>query len=144
MADETPSVPPSEPSAPKPADPGNLQPYDLEPSAAPAPVPPTPPGKLSDKGLIDDMPEDADFDHDPEVEAALKGAKPKASKDDTVDEEAKPATPFVKAGLGDSKTIALVGAGITIAAVIAAAVNAPEHWFFAGVLALYFVIIHTI
>src|SRR4051812_16988725 len=92
--------------------PYELEPIPVEPSpqppAVPAPAPAVPQaGKLSDKGLIDDMPEDADFDHDPEVERALKGDRGEASKDGTVDEDPKPVPPFVRAG-GDPKTLALV------------------------------------
>jgi hypothetical protein len=147
-AEPTPTPRPTH--TPKPVPGADLQPYELEP-AAPTPAPLTPmapsPPKLSDKGLIDDMPEDADFEYDPEVERALKGGKAgeadKASKD-TVDAEVEPSPPLVKPGFGDAKTTALVGAGIAIAAVIAASVGAPVHWFLAGVLALYFVVIHTI
>ncbi len=152
MPDETPPpnpTPPASPSAPGALKPGeNI--YDLEP--APPPVTPPAPvsqpvSKLSDKGLTEDFPEDADFSHDPEVDKALKGDKgDKAakSKDDTVDEDADAVPPFIKPGMGDAKTIALVGLGLTIGAVIAAAVEATNGRFSAAVLALYFVVIHAL
>jgi hypothetical protein len=135
MPEDQPSTPPS--SSPQGSD--QNKPYDLEP-APPSPLPPR--GKLSDKGLIDDMPEDADFTHDPEVERALKGEKSAAAdKEVTVDETPEPAPPFVRPG--DAKVTALVGAGIGIAAIIAAAVNSPQHWFPSAVLVLYFIVLHA-
>jgi hypothetical protein len=144
MPDETPSQPPPNGPAPAP-DPARRDPttYDLEPAPIPPPPPPPTPGKLSEKGLTEDFPEDADFTHDPEVEKALKGDKAEVSKA-TVDEAAEPAQPFTKPGMGDAKTIALIGAGLAIAAVIAAALDSTTGHFSAAVLTVYFIFIHTI
>jgi hypothetical protein len=143
MPEETPSQPP--PSGPAPGDAAKPDPttYDLEPGPLPPPVPPPPPGRLSDKGLTEDFPEDADFTHDPEVEKALKGDKAGPSKA-TVDEVAEPVPPFTKPGMGDAKTIALVGAGLAIAAIIAATLDSTTGHFSAAVLTIYFIFIHTI
>jgi hypothetical protein len=46
--------------------------------------------------------------------------------------------------MGDAKTIALVGLGLSIGAVIAAAVESTNGRFSAAVLALYFIVIHAI
>lgn len=128
----------------KPADKPEPLPYELEP-APPAPQPPAPPAKLSEKGLTDDFPEDADFTHDPEVEQALKGEKPRdKTKDDTVDKVPEPQPPLIKPGMGNARTISLVGLGLAIAAVIAAAVNAEHHSFWQAVLALYLIIVHSL
>lgn len=89
---------------------------------------------------MDGLPEDADLEHDPDVERALKG-KP-ATKDKTVDEDAEQHT-FVLPGMGGAKWVALVGAGLAVGAVIAAAVRSTDHWFASGVLALYLTAFHT-
>src|ERR1051325_6538052 len=145
MPDETPA--PSQPPAsgpPPPAPKADANIYDREPAPiAPAQPPPPAPGKLSDKGLTEDFPEDADFSHDPEVEKALKGDKAVAKSKDGVD-ESDPVPPFVKPGMGDAKTVALVGAGLAIAAVIAAAIEASTGHFSAAVLTIYFLLIHTV
>src|SRR5262245_37574992 len=121
MPDPTPTTPGPDPASP--ADKPEPLPYELEP-APPAPTPPPPPSKLSDKGLTDDFPEDADFTHDPEVEQALTGEKPKdKTEDETVDEKPEPQPPLVKPGMGNAKAISLVGLGLAIAAVIAAGLN---------------------
>jgi hypothetical protein len=146
MPDSAPSPaapPPDDSSQPRPPGKSEAAPYELEPAPEPAPVPS--PSRLSDKGLTDDFPEDADFSHDPEVEEALHGKKDKPrSKDETVDEETKPQPPLVKPGLGDAKTISLVGAGLAIAAVVAAGVEAETHRFWQAILALYLIIVHSL
>jgi hypothetical protein len=140
MPEPTPTSPGPDPTPP--ADKPEPVPYELAP--APPPAPPAP-SKLSDKGLTEDFPEDADFTHDPEVEQALKGEKPKdKAKDDTVDEKPEPQPPLVKPGMGDAKAISLVGLGLAIAAVIAAGLNAEHHWFWQAALALYIIIVHSL
>ena len=158
MADETqPKDDSAQPAPTPPGDgsqpPSNKAPNRVEPAAtdvspyelAPEPVNPSAPQgkpKLSDKSFVDDLPEDADLEHDPEVERALKGEPlENADQDGTVDANPPGAT-FVKPG-GDPKTLALVGAGLAIATTIVSAINS-EHWFFAGALALYLTAVHTI
>src|SRR5262245_19334783 len=112
MPDPTPTSPsPADPASKAAAPKPDAQPYDLEP-APPAPDPAPPVSKLSDKGLTEDFPEDADFSHDPEVEQALKGEKPQdKAKADTVDETPEPQPPLVKPGMGNAKVISCVGLG---------------------------------
>lgn len=123
-----------------------VTPYALEPDT-PAPPgaasrPPTPPrpGKLGDRSFMDDMPEDTDLEHDPEVERALKGAPP--SSDKSVDADADKPT-FVRPGGGGAKPIALIGAGLAIGAAITAGVRSSDHWFASAALALYLTAFHT-
>ncbi|MBS0198164.1 MAG: hypothetical protein JSR77_15525 [Planctomycetes bacterium] len=122
-------------------------PYELEPTEPPAVVPAAaiPPKAekkqrpLSDAGLLDDFDEDADFDKDPEVERVIKG--PKAAKE----EAAKPPEAiFVKPGLGEPQSIALVAAGVLLGAAIAASVRADGRWYAAAISTVYEALIHTL
>lgn len=93
--------------------------------------------------LMDDMDDDADLTHDPEVERALRGGDP---SDDTVTgEEIKlPQEPVVKEGRGEPKTVAIVGASVLLAAVIVSVVNAESRPFALGVSTGYLTLFHTL
>lgn len=128
------------------------EPYAVEPlsphaGSAPAARPAT--GRLDAPPLIEGFEEDADFTHDPEVEAALKGRPVGASKVRVVVPESPPEGPrpeFVRAGLGGPKVWAIVGAVLLAAALIAVGVTSkqPASKTTASVfLTLYNVLLHT-
>jgi hypothetical protein len=127
-------------------------PYELAPEPEPAPVQARSParepvpGKLADSGLTDDFPEDADFEKDPEVERALKGEPaPTSGEGEHGEEDPDPRRKhrLVKA-TGDPKVYALVGTAIALAAMVVASVRNSDHWFSAGVLAVYMVALNTV
>ncbi len=130
--------PPKEEAVPYALEP---EPPKVEPARA-APARPAEPkaGRVGDGSFMDDMPEDADLEHDPEVERALKG---EPSRDKTVDVDAdKPR--FVKEGGGEAKPLALVGLGLAVGAAITAAVRSSDHWFASGALAIYMTLLHSV
>lgn len=93
--------------------------------------------------LLDDMDDDADLTHDPEVERALRGGDP---SDDTVTgEEIKlPQEPVVKDGRGEPKTMAIIGASVLLAAIILTVINSDSRQFAAGVSTGYLTLFHTL
>jgi hypothetical protein len=138
---------------------GEVQPYELAP---PEPTPPTlqtpPKGTIEKPGLLADFDEDADFDLDPEVQEAKTGlahkpsakpivGKPLGKPTDTSDvtDEVQD-NRMVVPGRGDLKTIAIIGAAVTFAAAIAAAINAaPErNRFLVALLMAFDVALHTV
>lgn len=117
-----------------------MTPYELAPPAT------LPGGRIGDKGLLDDFPEDADLEHDPEVERALKagGRLPeeiKPSVEPATEGEGNP--PFVKPGMGEPQVVALVSVGLLLAAVVTSAINAENQWFASAVTTLYMALLHT-
>ncbi|MCC6676848.1 MAG: hypothetical protein IT436_06870 [Phycisphaerales bacterium] len=114
--------------------------FELAPEPpAPPPPPPAPKPTISAPGLTEGFDEDADFETDPEVERAL-GKRPDAARG----AEAPPAVePFIRVGLGDPQVIALIGAGVLLSAVIAAAITAPSLWWVHGMLAAYAGLLHA-
>jgi len=117
-------------------------PYDIAPEPArQRPVPPPAPGDR----LLDAFDDDADLERDPEVERALRGGGGPVAP--------VPASPpvdaFVKPGMGDAKAVALVAAGVLLAAVIVAGVNAPvvdgkSPWIAVAAKTLYLSLVHTL
>lgn len=70
---------------------------------------------------------------------------PEASRDEPEDpDEAAIGPRFVKEGWGSAQTIALLGVGVLLSAVVAVAVTAKSGWFPLIVLTLYHVILHTL
>lgn len=147
-------VPPTSGGAPLPeacgVEAGSVQPYELAP-VEPAPSAPTTPGKaqIVKPGLLAEFDEDADFDHDPEVEAAKKGIST-GTKVGTQPAEAKtpidPTRLMVVPGRGDLKTLAIVGGVAALAAAIGAAFNEPiaDKRFFVAVSLVFDIAMHTI
>ncbi len=111
--------------------PSEATPYDLAPE---------PPPQLGKGRFVDELPEDADLEHDPEVERVLKG---EPLEPDSVDAEIPPAMLFVKPG-GDPAVLAAIGGGILLAAVITSCLRTTRHWFPAGALTLYLTLLNTI
>jgi hypothetical protein len=147
----------ADPAGDSKGQPPPVQPYDLAPlepvAAATPPRIPTgrPVGAIAKPGLLSDFDEDADFDKDPELERATKGApQPTPGRAAT----AEPATPgpndldqrIVVPGRGTVKTILIVGAAVAFAAAIAAAINAaPErNRFFVALSMLFDIALHTV
>ncbi|MBI1189759.1 MAG: hypothetical protein GC200_03645 [Tepidisphaera sp.] len=115
--------------------------------AAPSKYPKMPAGKpdLGAPPLLDDVDDDADLTHDPEVERALKGGA--ATADDTAAGE--PAVreqgpPVVKDGKVSPKTLAIIGGVVTLAAIVVSVINAPAGKFAAAVSATYLTLFHTV
>jgi len=127
---------------PKPAPPTGAS----EPAAAPQPkvAAPAPAKKAPSPGLfgrlggmLDGFDDDADFDHDPEVDAALgkKGAAPS---------EAVPSRPpFVKDGPVVPGVWLGIGFVLLLGAVVGAAVNEKNHPVAGSFLTIYNALLHT-
>ncbi|MBL8999955.1 MAG: hypothetical protein JNK25_02320 [Phycisphaerae bacterium] len=120
----------------------DVSPYELEPVPFAPKIreEPTPSkaGRIGDAGLLSDFDEDADFDKDPEVERAVKGPP----KTEPSSAEAGPI--FVKPGMGAEQSVALVGAGVLLAGIIAAGVTSTRPWYAAGASAGYGAVLHTV
>lgn len=110
-----------------------------EPATPIAPAPPKP--EIKAPGLTEGFDEDADFETDPEVERALGKRPVEAARGAVAPVEE---DPFVRPGLGEPKVVALVGAGVLLAAVIAACITAPSFWWVHGMLAAYASLVHTV
>lgn len=133
------------------------KPYDLEPdetiqpedssSAAPAEESGGEPAGLDAPGLLDDFPEDADFDHDPEMNRVITGEADKP-KVEVAEVETDGREEFVKEGW-DNPVLLLVLGGISLlAALIATGVTAPDGSGAGAIaklviLTLYFTALHT-
>lgn len=125
--------------------------FDLAPEPPPPPpgstpvtpvtpaTPPTPKPAITAPGLTEGFDEDADFESDPEVERAL-GKRPETPRGA---ESAPPEEAFIQPGLGEPQVIALIGAGVLLSAVIAAAIRAPSLWWVHGMLAAYAGLLHA-
>lgn len=130
---------------PDPRDPAGGEPdkptFELAPELPAPPPPAIPKPAIAAPGLTEGFDEDADFESDPEVERAL-GKRPPAETPRGA-ESAPPVDPFIRPGLGEAKIIALVGAGVLLSAVIAAAITAPSLWWIHGMLAAYAGLLHA-
>lgn len=132
-------------SDPKPTEPPKPEtPYELAPVEE---VPTARKAKLDAPALIADFDEDADFSHDPEVEATLKGEKPAAKAKRAMSLPGVPgvdAVAMVRDGVLDVKWGAIVGWGLVLGGGIAAAFTTQSAWY-AGLLATILgCILHTI
>lgn len=105
---------------PAAADPGTYE--VIEPAPAPAMVAPKTPAPL-----LAGFDDDADFERDPEVEAAARGGKKAAPRRGKTDTGSHDPHAFVKPGLGDERVWVIAGVVLMIAAVIAVLVNAPAN-----------------
>lgn len=147
------SMPSTSSGAPLPAastpEGNSVQPYELAPVETPPTPTAVPKPQIAKPGLLTDFDEDADFDHDPEVEQAKKGILP-GSKLGAKSADAKspidPSRLMVLPGRGDLKTLAMVGAGVALAAAVGAAFNAADgrNRFFVAVSLLFDIAMHTI
>lgn len=117
--------------------------YEVEPEAPKAPK-----AKLEGKPLTDDFDEDADFDHDPEVAAALGPKKKrKAKREDETPEGEKP---LVRAGMGPWRFWAGAGGVALLAGLVLAALDVSggsvamrDKWFWHSLLVVYNGLLHT-
>lgn len=142
-ASGAPASPPSVPTG------NSVQPYELAPVEATPTPPAVPKPQIAKPGLLTDFDEDADFDHDPEVEQAKKGILPGTKLGAKTAEAKVPIDPsrlMVLPGRGDLKTLAMVGAGVALAAAVGAAFNAADgrNRFFVAVSLLFDIAMHTI
>ncbi len=126
---------------PEPERPAPPPPPPPPPAAPPAPAPKPQPrkgllGRLG--GMLEGFDEDADFEHDPEVDAALGNKKPLPGV-----EAAPVRPPFVK----DDPPLPVVWLGLgfvlLLGAVVAAAVNEKNHPVAASFLTVYNAAFHT-
>lgn len=123
---------------------GAVAPYDLEPDSKP---------RAAKRGLIEDFEEDADFDHDPEVERALRGGRNgerKGSKETKEDGALKVHT-LAREAWDPPRVIAVLGAVVTIPALVASWLQAAREpnadamdALIATLLTLYNTGLHTI
>lgn len=129
---------PAPPVAPSPQPPRGKSGADAAtPGSTPVPEKAGLMGRLG--GMLEDFDEDADFEHDPEVEAAT-GRKPPSAAGVPVAPE-RPA--FVRPGSGSPSVWVGVSCVLLLGAVIGAAVNEPHHPVVAGMLAVYDAGLHT-
>jgi hypothetical protein len=125
------------------------EPYEIEPAddepertpSEPAGGEDSPKAELDEPGLRDDFDEDADFTHDPAVEAALGKPEVHVVGDEPVDRDALPE--FVVPGLGPAKLWGIIGCLFLMVALIASAVNAPDKTIARMALTLYHTAVHT-
>lgn len=101
--------------------------------------------RLDAPRLLDDVDDDADLTHDPEVEAALRPSLAsrfgKALSFEPAPGDHRPV--FVKTGLGSARVWGVAGGVLAVAAVVAAIVTAPSAKAWHGIYTLYSVILHT-
>lgn len=121
----------------------------LAPAEPPAPskFPKMPAGKpdLGVAPLLDDVDDDADLTHDPEVERALKGGPPTA--DDTAAGVPAPkdlGPPIVREPRFAPKVLGIIGSAIMLGAIIVSVINAPVAKFAAAVSTTYLTLFHTL
>lgn len=100
--------------------------------------------------LTADFPEDADFDHDPELQRVLHGVKsapPKRARRSITQpaegQDAPPPTDFIQPTFGQPVHWAAVGGALLLVALIATAVNAPSRSVWRVLLMLYQALLHT-
>lgn len=122
------------------------EPYPIASESSAPPPPPDDRAKSADlkaklnlSGLLEGFEEDADFDKDPELEAKITG-KPIGA----VSLPSGPPRPeFVVPGFGQPSHWAIVGCVLVVGALVATAVNAPNHTFLRILLTLYTAIVNT-
>jgi hypothetical protein len=112
--------------------------YDVEPAP-----PPIPRAKIDKPSLTRDFPEDADFDHDPELNAAITGKNAGGVAGIALPGTHPDLIDFVKPGLGPPMLWLIVGALLTIVALVFTGVNAGDHTPYRILLRLYTIALHT-
>ncbi len=95
--------------------------------------------------LLDDIDDDADLTHDPEVEAALRPSMAaRLGKALSLEPAAGDMRPvFVKEGLGSAKVWGIAGGVLAVGAIIAAVATANSAHVWHGVFTLYSIVLHT-
>lgn len=128
-AKDTFELAPEDPAAP---------PSTFRPAATPAGGTPKP--AITAPGLTEGFDEDADFEHDPEVDRAMGKGTAFAPRDadlTAIDD------PFIKPGMGEAQIIALIGAGVLLSAFITAWIVAPSRGWAHALLTAYSTLLHT-
>src|ERR1043165_7132775 len=108
----------------------------LPPPAAPEPGK----GKIEAPKLLEDFPEDADFDKAPELDRVITG---KSGKTESVAPKPDQKEEFVLPGLGNSKAWAIVGTVLLVGALIATGTTAAGPRFARVMLTLYNTLLHS-
>lgn len=120
------------------------------PRPEPIPLEPMQPGpaRIDAPRLIDELDDDADLEHDPEVERAVRGI-PLATPVPGEPESHEPKAELVTPGVASWKVMAGIGAGLVVAATVLAAINhwperpTPSRAFIHVLLTLYDGVLHT-
>lgn len=103
-----------------------------------------PAAHIDAEGLLEGFDEDADFERDPEVEAALQGGT-RTRRDRTREAAlADPSRWLMRPGFPDARTAAIAGSLLTIGAIVLAVLRAEESSWLAGVWTLYEVALTTL
>lgn len=116
------------------------------PSSAPTPSSDKPgKARIDAPKLLDEIDDDADLTHDPEVEAVLRPSMAaRLGKALSLEPEPGDTRPvFVKKGLGTAKVWGIAGGVLAVGAIIAAVVTANSAHVWHGVFTLYSVVLHT-
>jgi len=125
--------------------------YSVAPEEArPAVSASAPRGRIDKPGLTADFPEDADFDHDPELTKVITGKAgtrdgspaPGSSGATFVGAGTHP-TDFIPTGLGPPLLWAIIGGVLLVIALVFTGINAPDKTAYRILLRLYTVALHT-
>ena len=117
---------------------------DAVPKARPAAN--APKGRIDAPGVLSDFDEDADFDHDPEVEAQLASADPKARRKAARDREAALADPtkwWTQPGFPGFRAGVVMAGCFAIAGTVLAGVNASDAAIWRSLFMLYQIVLHV-
>jgi len=116
----------------------SARPYEVEPTPEDAGVE-AEPGEPDRSGVLDGFDEDADFDRDPEVEAALGGVVAGPEPESKPRERAA----LVRSGLGGPRVLGGIGLVLLAAAAISSGIGAEAHPLARGVLTAYNTLLHA-
>jgi hypothetical protein len=111
-----------------------------------APAANAPKGRIDAPGVLSDFDEDADFDHDPEVEAQLASADPKARRKAARDREADLADPtkwWTQPGFPGFRAGVVMAGCFAIAGTVLAGVNASDAAIWRSLFMLYQIVLHV-
>lgn len=97
-------------------------------------------GKIEAPKLLEDFPEDADFDKDPEMDRVITGKSGRSAEAPAPTDAREE---FVKPGLGNAKAWAIVGTVLMVGALVATGASGPEPRFARIMLTLYNTLLHT-
>ncbi len=138
--------PPDKPTGSTPAEPAMYSVVPEEPR--PAPPANAPRGRIDKPGLTEDFPEDADFDHDPELTKVITGksgtrSAPHGPGSGADAQSAQHPADFVPTGMGPPMLWIIVGGVLLLVALVFTGVNAPDKTPYRVLLTLYTVALHT-
>lgn len=103
-----------------------------------------PEARIEAKGLLEGFDEDADFERNPEVEAAFQDGK-RTKRDRTREAAlADPSRWLMRPGFPGARVSLIVGATLTVGAIVMAAIRAEEGAWLRGVWTLYEVALTTL